>query len=285
MASVMPLVLDPPTAVVERRGRVLADVILPFPEPEQLGGDAMNRAVTQRWRQGVTFQPRPLRQWTMLDESYCADHTKDLDTEFESAVTGAAFTAYKAIQCSTLSTTFDEFRSFLATDARVGASNILARRLMDASLTLNVPDAATVAIGGGPLGAVRAVGSIDHELNLALHGGRGIILIDPQSAAVAHGVLDSDGDGNLYSPSGHDVIIHSEFLVEATADSGGAYGDDDGVVYGLGPIYGTITDALILEHGNLLEGRNIGTILAEVYGLLAFDPNTVFSQRVALPTS
>lgn len=285
MASVMPLVLDPPTAVVERRGRVLADVVLPFPEAEQLGGDAENRVVPQRWRQGVTFQPRPLRQWTTIDEDYCEDHEKTLESDFESAVTGAAFTAYKAIQCSTLSTTFDEFRSFLATDARVGASNILAARLMNAALALNVPDAAEVAITNSGLGAVRAVGAIDHELNIALNGGRGVILIDPQSAAVAAGVLDQDGDGALYSPSGHDVIIHSEFLVKATADGGSAYGANDGVVYGTGPIYGAITDALILEHGDLLGGRNIGTIVAEVYGLLAFDPNTVFSQRVALPTS
>ena len=285
MASVMPLVLDPPTAVVARRGRVLADLVLPFPEPEQLGGDAQNRPVSQRWRQGVTFQPRPLAQWTTIDEDYCEDHEKTLETDFESAVTGAAFTAYKAIQCSTLSTTFDEFREFLRTDARVGASNILARRLMDATLALNVPDAAEVAIGNTGIGAVRAVGAIDHELNIALMGGRGVILIDPQSAAVAYDILNSDGDGNLYSPSGHDVVIQSEFLVKATADGGSAYSTNDGVVYGTGPIYGTITEALILEHGDLLQGHNIGTVLAEVFGLLAFDPTTVFSQRVALPTS
>lgn len=193
MPIAMPLVFDPPTALEPRRGRVLVDVLRDFPAPEQLGGDAVNNSVAQRWRMGITFQPRPSEQWTILDEDPCADHTKGDPADFESVVSGAPFTAYKAIECSTLSTTFEEFRTFLRVDARLGASNILARRLMNTALALNVPDAAEVAISGS-MGAVRAVGSIDQELNVALNGGRGVILIDPQSAAIAYGNLEVDGE-------------------------------------------------------------------------------------------
>lgn len=286
MPIAMDLVLAPPTAVVPRRGRMLVDVLSDFPAPEQLGGDAVNNFVAQRWRMGITFQPRPAQQWTILDEDPCATHTKGAAATFENAVIGEPFTAYKAIECSTLSTTFDEFREFLRIDAELGTSNLLARRLMDTALTLNVPDAATVALAGS-MPAMRAIGSIDHELNIALNGGRGIILIDPQSAAEGYAAMTPDLDGTLYSPSGHDIVIHSEFLVEATADGGAGYGANDGTVWGTGPIYGTVTSATFFDEADqfLDLTRNEGIVRAEIFGLVAFDPTTVFSQRVVLPTT
>jgi len=287
MALGFNVVLAPPTARTRRRGTLLLDVIRPLPPIEQVSvGGVADRDVSQRWRMGLRFQPWPRDQWATLAEDPCVDHVKDDALAFESEVTADPFTAYKAVICSTLSANFEEFRGLLAADAQLNASDILATHLMNPAATLNLPDAA-VAHTAGEHSPARSVGIIDDALDLALGGAQGLVLMDPQTAATAgDSIEDTDGDGNYYTRSGHRVVIHSQFRTLATADGGGALGIDDGMVYGLGDLFGTVTEAVFFDDGagQLLDIReNLGEVRAEVFGIVAFESDTVFWQRVTLP--
>jgi len=117
---------------------------------------------------------------------------------------------------------------------------------------------------------------MEERLALGLRNSQGFIHLAPSALAwaVTNGTINLRGD-RYYSPGGHIVIADAGYQVSETTAS---------VVYASGPVWWKMTNRQGVARSvdeifdwDAADRKNLQVVIEELYGLLVFDPATVWS--------
>lgn len=259
-------------------GRVL-DVLRPLPQALTVS----ERASAQRWMLGLRWLPWP-RTFT---ERTIDDCTPVQRTEVDLAddeVDQVAFQVDQAVQCSTIVFRFDEARQMLMENASIYQSPALAAHLMNAAVTRSLPNDAQAQTTAIP--PVRAVGRMEDLINTGLKGALGVLYTPSTVLAEAYWAFDDDDDGDE-GPSGISTILGHSVVVDPVfggAPTGQSSAASETWIYGSGPIWGAVSEPHIDgdDWQHVDYATNTATLRVQFEGIVAYDPNTVYAQKVCL---
>lgn len=282
MVATMQIAVDALRATRPRtEGRVI-DLLEPLPA----AATASERANRNRWMLGVKWVPwgRTLDQFTVDQCANDAQLTNEINASSE-----VAFQAWRvdaAVQCSTITFDFEGAREMLTTDARLYQNPAIAKRLTTTLLTHNFLADATPATTA--LAAVRAIGAIEDTLNTNLKGALGNVYMPSTVLAEGYWAVDDDDDGDE-GPSGICTILGHSIAVDplfGTPPTGQSSGANETWIYGSGPLWGAVSephfDGDNWQYVNYVT--NIATLRVQFEALVAYDPSTLFAQKVCLST-
>ena len=247
-----------------------------------------------RWRLGVKWQP-----W---GTGFISTVAADCDTVYNktartlpSVVTQPAFWLYDSITCSTLGYSFDLLAGRVSRSMEVYTSAALAAELETGTASGGVGlvgDATyqpTVAAAGGrPL--ARALNDLEQHLADALHGAVGMIHLTPGLLGIAVGEgLVEWRDGQYRTASDHVVVGDAGHSGTATPYGQSAGSVNSPWIYATSMVAYAVSETQFAGNpeGNseVYIGHNDNRPLAERFGLLVFDPNTIGAARVSIAAS
>lgn len=260
--------------------------------------DSISRIPTsgsERWLDGVTWEPTKCRALTVDNEDACA--TGDIvltPVTCDAWETQLPFRLTDAMSATTLDLTPDEVGSRLSAFYNRAVSAAFAKELISgaASGGMSLSSEATApngaAFGDAATPIWNALTILEEEIAERLQGGAGFIFLTPgllAQARLSYGLTlvdsrwkDSYGralvEGRWETPSGNIVISDAGFLNPPPPTGQTASGAGEDWMYASGPVFFESTAPSSV--GNPTESlnftRNTFTRYVQGYGILVFDP-------------
>jgi hypothetical protein len=260
------------------------DVAYPMP-----GTWTDREGVNRVFGAGLTFVPWGVPEVTVV-QLHCADDEDEVVPHgFEDAVTQLPFRLVNGVTCTSLSTTTGaELRDAALAQLRQIQSAAFAIQLVNPGDTnaLGFAETAELAVDGSAVTVHRAFARLEEYLAAHLINGLGFIHVSPGVLALAmrEGVVKFM-DGGWQTATGHLVIADAGYS-NATQPTGQSAGTAESKwIYASGPVWYSKSDTDDIAGANtggaaFNFAHNDHEAFTEVYGVVAFDPETVGAARV-----
>lgn len=267
----------------------------------ELPADALTVSNVNRLTAGVTWLPWGEIVLTTA-EANCLVEWEGNEKgvrELPTVMYQPAFLIYDALTCGTLSGMLDELWERLAVNFDVGVSAAFARQLefaAEGGLGLegasNYGGDATAdyvpAVGGAATSLRVALNSLENYLASELLNGVGMIHMTPGLLTLAAADDLIEWDGSVYrTATGHVVVGDAGHTGLSTPDTGVIGTTAAPWIYATGDVwYAMIGQPRRMDaesgEGYQLLRRNQDRPLAELYGVILFDPNILAAARVTV---
>lgn len=235
-----------------------------------------------RWTLGVKFQPFDFTELELetLPSNPCTDPAEIGDPrEYTDVETQAAFSLVDQVTCSTLWKTEGQLAANIAERWPLLVSEAFARELLSGSAGGGLSLSNSDTDAGATSTVAAAIAEFEERLALGLNNAQGMIHLAPSALVygVKDGIINFQG-GRYFSPGGHIVIADAGYQATETTTSVG---------YATGPVYYKLTDRQgrarsvdeVLDW-RVAQRKNVQTVIDDAYGLILFDPNTVWSSVI-----
>lgn len=257
--------------------------IFEWPTPELRDIGLFTQTVPQlpwndRFPLGVQYQPMDftdVRTVAVGSDPCSTDADLLAAREFPAVVTQTGFLIYDQITCSTLWKTEEELQENLDDRWPLMVSEAFAREFLtgaagsDHNLTTDtVAPVATSTVREG-------IAELEEKMAIGLGNTLGMIHMTPSALVygVTNGTIDEEDEGLYVSPGGHHVVADAGYQVAETSTT---------VMYGTGLVRWSVSgynsrSTTFSDYIDQVTRKNIGLWVKQAYGIIIFDPATVWS--------
>lgn len=219
--------------------------------------------------------------------SDCDPLEKDLNAlpEF---VTQPAFSIVDGLFCTTLSGVEGDIDMRLMSRLRTRISYVFAKELIYGTQSGGESLAASATtVTSGPTNLLEALSLLEMKLATALQGEVGMIHVTPRAFTLLN-ALDAIKwmDNRWYTATGHVVVADAGYDTDLDPE-GGSTPDGNEWMYGSGLVYFGVSDPELIgenDHTTFNRSKNRRERLAEAYGIVLFDPCSVFAAEYCYDT-
>lgn len=256
---------------------------IPAPKPERLTGGLFvdvatpltpDEAQGDRWRSGVTFVPYGTDALTRYAPDLCDDDAIGTPFDTEACPTFLPFGIYGAELGSALDWDIDMLSARVDARFTTMVSEQFTKELFESTESPSFNEVAEVSTGGA-IDFLEALSAIESVLAIRLHGGKGIVWVQPGALAAISYTMNFI-DGQFYTPSGHLVASDPGLVGQTPNDE--TPSATSAWIYGSGPVKFTLGRPRETK-GNAEEylDRTTNKLLAlrTHDAIVAFDPLTV----------
>lgn len=275
------------------------DIDLPGPRPRTRGiltdaarlipNSELNAAGVDRMPAGVTWLPWGAVVLTS-EEANCTVVYEKEARDLPAVVYQPAFLVYDSLQCGTLSGMMNELWDRLAVNFRVGLSAALATQLATAAQGgIGLIGNATYVPGGGATSSLRvAINSAENYLASKLLDSIGLIHLTPGLLALAVADYLVEWDGSVYRTATGTIVVGDAGHTGIVTPQGMAIGTAAAPwIFATGDVWYSVREIPKRMEAETGEGytlirKNLERPLAELFGLVAFDPNVLAAFKVTV---
>jgi len=244
-----------------------------------------------RWIHGVQWTSRVCEDLGGSNDTGCDPPAVDMQaaqtrgTAYPALNTQNGFMLWRAIQCSTLSTTWEQLQAEAEPNFRLWLSHAIAQEAMTgaASGGLGIASEADVLAADSTITA--AVGRLDQWLGTKIGNGQGVLHMN--RLALAHGVAADVlrfNQGKYFTPAGNKVIADAGYG-SLVPEGEGAPIADEPWIFATGPVYFKVSGPSALSqflHEGMDFTGNIMEAISTAYGIVVFEPCSVAAAQVLL---
>lgn len=256
--------------------------IFPWPTPQLHTRGLFTSTVTEvpwnlRYGGGVTFQPLDLTDLDLvavpLDGCTEESDPTSLARECITAVVQTAFNVMDSFKAPAREYTWEEMQADIDRRWPLVISEAIAREFLAGAGGSNHNLTADGVGATTPANVAGGIAELEEDMALGLGNTLGYIHMTPSALvyAVQNGVVVFNG-GRYYSPGGHLIVADSGYQVAETTTT---------VMYGTGQVFWALDNRLPrmdspVDGMTLSALKNQLYLLEQAYGIIIFDPNTVY---------
>jgi hypothetical protein len=244
-----------------------------------------------RWIHGVQWTSRVCEDLGGTNDVGCDPTALDMQPTatrgeaYPVLNTQVGFMLWRAIQCSTLSTTWEQLQAEAEPNFRLWLSHAIAQEAMTGAASGGLSIAGEADILAAPSTITATVGRLDAWLGTKIGNGQGILHMNRLALAegVAIGVLRFN-QGKYFTPAGNKVIADAGYYPLAPESEPEPIADEPWV-FATGPVYFKVSGPRLLSqflHEGLDFTGNIMEAISTAYGIVVFEPCSVAAAQVLL---